>query len=113
MDASHVYAKQAQFDASKQKDWEFYESFKARPKEPTPAEISLSVPPSEATKQSDADQAELRSFQFYNSKNIEQERAIHEQVKAQLRKDGYTTKAAMISANYSTRSEKGQSLTWS
>lgn len=110
MDISNIYNTQAQNNAAKQRDWEVYESYKAKAKEPTPAEISQNIPPSEATKQSDADMAQIQSFQFYNSKNIEKERAIHKQVKEQLQKDGYMTKAAMISANYSSRSDKGQAM---
>ncbi len=79
-------------------------------KKPTPVEISDSIPPSQATQQSNADEAHLRSFQFYNSKNIEKERAMHQQIVEQLKKDGYITKAAVISANYSSRSDKGEAL---
>lgn len=109
-DVAYLYEKQAKFDAAKQKDFETYESFKLKPKEPNPAEISQSIPPSEATKKTEADEAQLRSFQFYNSKNIEKERAIHKQVVEQLKKDGFMTKAVMIAGNYSSRSEKGQGL---
>ena len=85
-------------------------SYKTKPKEPTPAEISQSVPPSKATQNSDAALKQLMSFQLINSKNIEKERAMHKQLKQQMQKDGYLTKAAIISQTYQTRSDKGQHL---
>lgn len=96
MDVSSISNAQAQYASAAAK--------------PTPVEISLNTPPSEATQHSNADQEQLRSFQFTNDKNIERERAIHEQVKAQLLKDGYTTKAALVSQTYSSRSDKGRAL---
>ncbi len=109
-DVAHVYNLQSQNAAAASKDWQTYESFKTKPKEPNPAEISMSIPDSEATKHSDGMMNQLRTPQYTNSQNLARDNALHEQVKAQLRKDGMTNKAVMISQNYSTRSEKGQAL---
>lgn len=104
-----LYQRQAQNAASAAKDYDKYEAVRA-PKKPTFADISNSVPQSEATKHSEGYEKNLRTFQFTNSKNIETERSLHKQVKLQLQKDGYISKAAMMSQNYLTRSEKGHAM---
>ena len=110
LNSTQLYNRITQFNKARQKDWQTYESFKTKPKKPTPAEISRSVPPSRATQNTDAAMKELRSFKFTNSQNYAQDNARHEQLKAQLRKEGYISKAAFISRAYQTRSDKGEHL---
>lgn len=110
MISANMYDTQAQYTAAAAKSKQQVEMAKANEAKPNASEITRSLPPTEATKQSDKIAAQFNSFQFTNSKNTEHERALNKQIKMQLQKDGYMTKAAMIAANYTTRSEKGQAM---